>query len=152
MGVHLLGKRNQGHWTKSLLAIAGIIMLVGFFIPWAEGGNASFFSYESIGGRLLFFSVWLMIIGAMVSYNLFRSYTLQELRPFSDSTLGILGGIIGLVGIYIFITEVPPSFSLSWGLYISVAGCLVGLISAIVLFFVEIDLSLRKPRRRSGGL
>ncbi|KXB03008.1 hypothetical protein AKJ45_02805, partial [candidate division MSBL1 archaeon SCGC-AAA261F19] len=119
----------------AILGIAGIVTLIGFFCPWAKAGDVPANGFEGWQGILTFTGSWLIIIGSMISYNLFNSETLEDSKPLSDSGLGIGGAILGLIGILAFLVDIPSLFYPAWGLYLSIAGAILALLSALILYY-----------------
>lgn len=134
---------------KAILGIGGIIMLIATFAPWAKAGGASVRSFEEWAGRITFIGSWLMIVGSLISYEVFKSRTLGGLKPLSSSGLGIGGAILGLIGSFVFLADIPALYSPAWGVYLAIAGGFLGLFSAIRVYLEETGPTLR---RRAGGL
>lgn len=144
---------SEGFVLKLLQGLAGLIILVGFFIPWARGGVVNFFGFEKLVGTVTFVAGWFLIVGSLINFDAFNSQMLEGLKSLSNIVLGVLGGILGLAGTLSFRLGVPPSFHLSWGIYITILGSIVGVLSSFGLYLTETGGGLgRRPRRRSGGL
>lgn len=150
---HLAKTDLKGLPFGAILGIAGIITLIGFFCPWAGATGASTASisgFQIWQGSFTFAGAWLIIVGSMISYNLFNSQTLEDLKPLSDSGLGVGGAVLGLIGTLAFLIDIPSMFSPAWGLYLPIVGGFFGLLSGIMLYYrAETGPSSRK---RSGGL
>ncbi len=138
-----------------LMGIAGILMIIGFFFPWAKAGTLEVKGFEDNKAILTFLGGWISIIGSMIGYDLFHSRALENMKPIVDSGLGIIGGILALIGVLIFTSDIPEVLSTGWGLYLVIAGIVIGLISAIMMYLVGesgIFKGRRTRRKKSGGL
>lgn len=135
---------------EALLGIAGTITLSSVFITWARGGIIPIYAFQTLVGNLTFVGAWLMIVGSLISYDVFKSRTLEHLKPFSDSVPGVLGGILGMLGSFAFLATLSSPFSPAGGVYLSIAGGLIGLISSILLFQGEREAPVK--RKRTSGL
>ena len=135
---------------EAILGIAGIISLFGFFLPWAGSPEMFLHGPEKLVGGVTFAGGWLLILASMISYDLFRSPTLQRNRPYTDSLVGIVGGVLVLLGIYLFTTAIPNDFWLENAIYVPIAGGILGIASAAALWVQEIGKSVTEKRK--GGL
>lgn len=134
---------------EAMLGITGIVAVICTFTPWASAGNINILSFEKWGGRLAFLGGWIMIIATMISYDIFNSWTLRNLRPAIDSGLGLGGSILVLVGGISFLVGISNPFSPTWGTYPTIALGLLGILSASLLYVSEGGLTLERKR---GGL
>lgn len=138
-----------------LQGLSGVIILVSFFIPWAKGGIVNYYSFERLAGTAAFIAGWLLIIFSLINFDAFKSQTLEDSKSLFN-LLGIVGGgILGLVGAIVFYMGIPAPFHLNWGIYVTIAGCIIGGLSSFALFYQGGTRGgeRRRPRRRgSGGL
>jgi hypothetical protein len=91
----------------------------------------------------------------MIGYDLFHSKKLESMRPIIDSGLGVIGAVLTLIGVVIFVADIPEVLSSSWGIYVEVAGIVIGLFSAIMIYLIEgigIFEGRRTRKKKSGGL
>ncbi len=136
-----------------IMGIAGILMLIGFFLPWAGAGTLAVKGFEYSKAPLVFIGGWIAIIGAMIGFDLFNSSSLEDLKPMADTGLGLVGGILSLIGIVAFLNQKSSILSSSWGIYVITVGIVLAFISAIIMYFIsEEKFHGRGPRSKSGGL
>ncbi len=140
-----------------MLIVGGIITLVGFFLPWAEWGNSVLYGYSETAGILSFIGAWLMVIGSMISYDLFRSQLLNSFKPYSDAGLGIIGGGLAVISTIAFemstMGSISENYSLVSGYYVTFIGAIVALFASIMMVWQQVtEKSPRRERGKSGGL
>lgn len=142
-------------YLELLQGLAGIIVVISFFIPWAKGGIVSIYSFDRLAGTATFIAGWLLIICSLINLDAFKSQTLEGLKSLFNVFLGILGGILGLVGAIVFYIGIPTSFHLNWGIYVTIIGCIIGAFSSFVLFYRKGGEGRgegRPRKRKSGGM
>lgn len=136
-----------------ILGVAGILMLIGFFLPWGKAQDATLMGFENSYARLTFIGGWITVIGAMNGFDLFNSRKIEDLKPITDIGLGLVGGILSLIGLLGFSYQKNPVFSSGWGVYLVIIGVILTFLSAIMIYFIEGEkLPGRRPREKSGGL
>nr|AGF93088.1 membrane protein [uncultured organism] len=154
-----LKKFVEGFRFEFILALSAVIVLVGFFLPWAEFGKIQLHGYSKSIGSLTFIGAWIMIIGTMRSYKLFRWEKLDEFEFTSDYFFGVLGGVISIIGNFAFHSSTYSGFGTAYGSHIVIVGCVIGLFAGLMLFWQEKFLSGEKEEEfgmrtpaGSGGL
>lgn len=121
---------------EAFLGIATIMILVGSLLPWESFGGQSLTALGSWHGRAAFIGFILTMFGTTVSYRIYRVDLLQGLRPYTDGGLGALGSLLALIGAFSFpfIGPISPEASISWGVYVTIIGGLLGLFSSYKVF------------------
>lgn len=135
-----------------LLLIAGILGFIAFFSPWAKAQKISLLAFENWQGNTVFIGSWLMIIAALIKYGAFKSETLENMDPWTDTVLGAIGAILGLIGGFTFLSEISSLYNPSYGLYTALIGGFLGLFSAIAILWAEGEYETggMGDRRRGG--
>lgn len=136
-----------------ILAIGGILALVGLFLPWASGGGVSLSGFHKTVGSLAFVGGWIMIVGAMIGYDLFQSRKLDEMKPYSNGGVGIIGALIAILGLISFNISVTAYSFWAAGSIVVIIGALAGLFSSFMMVWQESTTEKRtRTKSESGGL
>lgn len=138
---------------EALLALAGVITLISLFMPWGAKSDVIIRGSGNAEGGLVFAGAWLMIFGALVTFDVFQSETLTGWRPKSDTGLGFIGAALGYAGVVLIYRNLSV-YDPQWGIYLAIFGCSLAVVASIVLVLARMGTTTTSTRSRSssGGL
>lgn len=118
---------------EAFLGIASILMLLGSLAPWETVKGVGYSALNSWHGTMAFVGAMIVLVVTTVSYGIYQSDFLQSLRPFIDGILGGVGSTLALIAGFAFFDSASPGAVPAWGLYLTIGGGLLGLLSAFGL-------------------
>ncbi|MCD6248448.1 MAG: hypothetical protein J7J17_03270 [Hadesarchaea archaeon] len=132
---------------EAILFLAGLFITIGTLGPWEVIPPVERNPLSSWHGNVAFVGGIITMVGALISYEFFRTRSIESRRPLMDAGLGALGAVLGIVSSVTFLLDLSPGASPGWALYLTLAFSLIALFAAYGLYR---DESPRIPKGLSA--
>lgn len=119
---------------EAIMGIAGILAITGSLAPWEAINSVTGNALRMWQGNLVFIGGILIIFAVVISYRVLRIEEIEKFTPIIDSSIGIIGAILILIGVIAFPSNTSPGASITWGLYLSGIAGIMALFSAIMIY------------------
>lgn len=132
-----MGLREEYRLTirfEAILGFAGILALAGSLAPWEFVDSVTGNALHLWQGNIAFIGSWLVILGTLMKYGALNLEEIENLSPYVDGGIGMLGALLILIGVFTFPLEMSAGASLAWGIYLTGFAGLVALFSAYMLY------------------
>lgn len=143
IGKKMRKKRQETTETKirfeTFLAIASVLIVLGCLAPW-QLNPATGYRVNALSdwyAPLAFAGGFVALFGATVTFRLYRYGKFQKYRPYTDGIVGMIGSILALIGSLSFLRDLGSNYVPAWGLYLTIFGAALGILSAVGVFRVS---------------